>query len=779
MARKETLPGADAGDAEPSAPSSRRLYGGRYAAESELGRGGMGHVFRARDLKLGREVAIKVLAPGRHDPRQRERLEQEARAAGSLNHPNILDVHDVGEHEGEPYIVTELLEGETLRTALSRGPLRATDAVRLGLQLADGLAAAHDHGIVHRDLKPENLFITKDGRLKILDFGIARLPTEAGRRLQTETGEVIGTASYMSPEQVRGRRADARSDLFAFGAVLQEMVTGAAPFERGTTLETAHAILEEPPAPVGAQVPAQLASVIARCLCKDPAERFQSARELARELDRSRSAEAAPSAWRKWSTLAALAAIAVGAAVVVAGRERAGSLDRSSIAVLPFANLSSDEENEYFSDGISEELINALSNVEGLRVVARTSAFAFKGKNLGIRQIGEELKVATVLEGSVRREGNRLRVAAQLIGVVDGYHLWSKTYDRELKSVFALEDELARAIVQALEPKLLQGVLVQQGTGSVEAHDLYLKGRYFWNKRTREGITKAQELFQQAIDLDPTYALAHSGLADSYTVFGSWGWARPPDIVGKAKDHARKALELDGALAEAHASLCLISDDFHQDFETGLRECERAIELRPAYASAHQWRSELLAHLGRLPEAAAEAQRAAQLDPASLIISQLVGVILYYGRDYDRAIEHFLTRTLELDPNFGGARGYLALAYSKSGRHAEALAELDKLDEDPIWVAWRAYVLASSGDRAAAQRLLAKIEERSKREYVQPTTLAAIQMALGNADLAFVWLANGIAELDPLVGELKVDPMWDPLRSDPRFTQLLKRLHLE
>jgi len=450
----------------------------------------------------------------------------------------------------------------------------------------------------------------------------------------------------------------------------------------------------------------------------------------------------------------------------------------ASIAVLPFANLSGGQENEYFSDGVTEEIINALANVEGVRVVARTSAFSFKGKNVNVRQIGEELNVGTVLEGSVRREGNQLRVVAQLIGAADGYHLWSKTYDRELKGVFSLEDELARAIVQALKPRLVPAAaLVQQTTSNAEAHDLYLKGRFFWNQRSREGFAKATALFEQAIALDPTYALAHSGLADCYSLSVDYARARAAVVLPKAKAHARKALELDDSLAEAHTSLGMVSElDF--DWSSAEHEYKRAIELRPGYATAHHWYFLLLAQIGHLTEAREEAERARQLDPTSGIINAaLVGLFLD-NRDYDGAIEQAL-KGLELNPNFDLARVWLAISYRQAGKFSEALAALDQVRTVPTG-ALRAQLLAAAGDRVAARKLLADVENRFPAEAVPRGGLALAHLALGDKDAAFLWLERGVEERDQTVTTgLKVAPQWDQIRSDPRYHTLLKRMKLE
>jgi serine/threonine-protein kinase len=451
----------------------------------------------------------------------------------------------------------------------------------------------------------------------------------------------------------------------------------------------------------------------------------------------------------------------------------------TSIAVLPFVNMSGEKENEYFSDGITEELINALANIEGLRVASRTAAFSLKGKNLGIRQIGDELNVATFLEGSIRREGNALRVTAQLINVNDGYHLWSQSYDRELKSIFALEDEIARSIAQALQRKLLRGAAVTPPTASLEAHDLYLRGRYFWNQRNVEALRKAAEYFEQAIQQDAGYALAYAGLADAIALRLDYDEVRASEIAPRAKAAAMRALELDPGLAEAHTSLGNLSAHEY-DWSVAIREFRTATELKPDYATAHQWYAEALASIGRLPEARAEIARALQLDPTSLIINDSSGLISYFGRDYERALAQF-NKALELDPGFERAYIDIAVVYAVQARYPEALAELDKIRVVPAVATQssRAYVHALAGNRSEALRLLQDLEERSRREYVLPVSLAFVWAALGDRDRAFTLLKRACAERDSGLIWLKMDPSWDMLRSDPRFKELLACIHVD
>jgi len=773
---------------------------GPYEVLARLGAGGMGEVYRALDTRLGREVALKVLGDGAlGDAGSVAHFQQEARLAGALNHPNVLAVYDVGERDGNPYLVSELLEGESLRERLSAGPLSQTKALSIALQIAQGLEAAHQKGIVHRDLKPENVFLTSGGTVKILDFGIAKLlPTRestlpGGALLpHTKPGALVGTLAYMSPEQMCGDEVDARADLFSLGCVLYEMLCGRRPFGGKTAMETGAAILHDEPAPLPPDVPRRLSRLVEHCLEKRARDRFQSARDFIFALQDSHPPDGR--GWRR-----ATGGIVAGVVVCAAGgliayrlavrpaplrvSERPGAAERKSIAVLPFVNMSSERDDEYFSDGISEELINALANVQGLQVVSHTSSFAFKGKNLSVRKIGDELNVGAVLEGSIRREGSRLRIAAQLVDVTDGYQLWSATYDRELKNVFAVEEELARSIVHALKPKLLPSdakPLVKAATTSLEAHDLYLKGQYFWNRRNAETLTKAVASFQQAIEHDPTYALAYVGLADSVAVqleYGSPALKRLPE----AKRAALKALELDGTLAEAHASLGMIHS-YNYEWSAAEEELRRATELKPEYPTAHQWYSLLLLSTGRVEKAREEAERARQLDPISLIINLHLSTVLYVGREYDRAVEQ-ARRTLELDPGFPIARWRRATMYIAQGRYADAVTDLEELEASPALRRNQAgllgYAYAMSGNRAAALRKLAEIEERSMREYTRPSNRALIYMGLGDKDQAFAWLDKAYLERDSRLRELKAYPLFDSLRSDPRFTRLLKQVYPE
>jgi TolB-like protein/Tfp pilus assembly protein PilF len=632
----------------------------------------MGCVFLAYDPRLHRKVAVKVLATEAH-PDTLRRFEQEARAAGLLNHPNILSVFDVGAHRGAPFIVSELLEGSTLRDRLSRGALSAAEALDLALQLARGLAAAHDKGVVHRDLKPENLFLlASDGRLKILDFGIAKLlPTQEPSRAldsraattpaRTETGTVMGTVGYMSPEQVRGEHADQRSDIFSFGAILYELLAGRRAFEGEAQVEVGYAILNQEPPPLDNE---ELDALVRRCLAKSPKARFQTAHELAAELQALQGTDLALGRSprpRRRSLFGGLASLARGA-----GRWIARPPESKSIAVLPFANLSGDPQTDYFSDGMTEELINALAGVSGLRVASRTSSFAFKGKLGDVRRIGEKLAVGAVVEGSVRKSGSRVRISARLVNAGDGYQIWSQTFERDMIDIFELQDEISRTVADGLKVKLGDSgaPLVAPSTKDVEAYHLYLKGRYHFNQRPA-GIRKGIEFFEQAIAKDPAYAFAHAGLADCYANLGSWenGTLRPREAFPKAKAAAQKALEIDPRMAEPHSSLAYVKLHFERDLEGAEREIKLAIQLKPDYPTAHHWYSHVLTAMGRSEESLVESQRCLELDPLDTLLWAHLAWHYIHAQQFSEAIA-WTEKLLEEHPDLFWAHFFAGEAYA-------------------------------------------------------------------------------------------------------------------
>jgi len=780
---------------------------GPYEILAPIGAGGMGEVYRARDSRLAREVAIKVLpASFSNDPDRLRRFEQEAKAAGLLNHPNITAVYDIGSHEGAPYVVSELLEGETLRAVLAGGRLAPLKAIDYAIQMAHGLAAEHEKGIVHRDLKPENLFVTKDGRVKILDFGLAKLthseapsaplteaPTSPG---ETEPGVVMGTVGYMSPEQVRGQPANYCSDIFSFGAVLYEMLTGRRAFRGISPADTLSAILKEEPefAPTHRDASPAIEHIVRRCLEKSPEERFQSARDLAFALQET-SSDSAPQSLSLpaprsrsifWlAPLAFLVLLAAMVAVNVGGLreqlfQRSGPARIRSLAVLPLANLSRDPEQEFFTEGMTEALISDLGKIRALRVISRTSAMRYRGTSKSVPEIARELDVDAVVEGSVLRSGDRVRITAQLVQAATDRHLWSESYERGLKDVLALQSEVARAIAREIQVAVSpqeRARLAKSHPVDPEAHRVYLLGRYWWNKRRPEGFSKALEYFGQAITKDSTFAAAYAGLADTYSALGFYG-SPPRETMPKARAAAVKALELDDSLAEAHASLANIVMNYDWDWAAAERSFKRSIELNPGYATAHHWYSLLLSALGRLDDAMVEIRRALALDPLSLVILHNVGLQHYYARRYDEAIKQY-RRTLEMDPGFPITNLMLVYAYADKGMFREAIAVAEGISprNAPVKAAL-ANCYARAGDRGRALRLVEDLVTESRREYVPPDSIAIAYIGTGEKDEAFAWLEKAREERLPFAIFIKQNPLFDPLRSDPRFAELLQRIGL-
>jgi serine/threonine-protein kinase len=781
---------------------------GPYEIVSPLGAGGMGEVYRARDTRLHREVAVKVLpASFSQDADRLRRFEQEARAASALNHPGILTIHDFGlQDDGAPYVVSELLEGETLRQRLEGGRLSVRKALDYTAQIARGLAAAHEKGIVHRDLKPENLFVTKDGRGKILDFGLAKLthPERTGTPLTeaptetrgTEPGIVMGTVGYMSPEQVRGQTADHRSDIFSLGAVLYELLTGRRAFRGDTAVEAMNAILkEDPPEPsrTVAELPPALNRIVGHCLEKGPQERFQSARDVAFALEEAMTSASVPAiaapvgpSHRERARWIVAGVLVAAVATVVVIRSMAGRRDRParagesirSLAVLPLENLSRDPEQEYFADGMTEALISNLARIRALRVISRTSAMRYKGSGKSLPEIGRELNVDGIVEGSVLRSGDRVRITAQLVHASSDAHLWAQDYERDVRDVLSLQGEVARAIAKeirvAVSPQE-QARLVKSRPVDPEAHRLYLLGRYWWNKRSAEGFQKALQYFEQAIAKDPTFASAYAGLSDTYASLGYYV-LRPREAFPKARRAAAKALELDDTLAEAHASLGNIALDDSWNWVAAEKSFQRSIELAPGYASAHHWYSLLLSALGRLDEASAAIRRALELDPLSLIINHNVGLQLYYARRYDEAIDQY-RKTLEMDSRFSVTKLMLMHAYTEKGMLREAIAQAEGISHsDAVRKAALAYAYARAGDRPQALGLIKEVVAASERSYVAPDSVAIAYVGLGEKDEAFAWLEKAYEERTSFPQYLKPSPFFDPLRTDPRFAALLRRV---
>jgi serine/threonine protein kinase/tetratricopeptide (TPR) repeat protein len=740
---------------------------GPYEVLGAIGAGGMGEVYRARDTRLSRDVAVKVLPTlSAGSAEALARFENEARAVAALSHPNILAIHDFGRDGEVSYCVTELLEGETLRERLEASAIPPRKAVDYAQQIARGLAAAHDRGIVHRDLKPDNVFLTRDGLVKILDFGLAQHTREAPRRGSgeslTESGTVVGTPGYMAPEQIRGKVVDQRSDLFALGAILYEMLTGHRAFHGSSPIETMMSVLQdEPSLTAGRGVPSVLAVIVAHILEKSPEDRFQSARDFAFALqagDKELSGPRTPSA----------------------GFLPLESSD-ASIAVLPLRNMSPGADGDYFSDGMTEEIINALAAIASLRVAARTSSFAFKGKDTDVRQIGHELGVRTVLEGSVRQAGQRLRVAAQLIDVSTGYHLWSERYDREMRDVFAVQDEIALAIAGALKVRLLpaqEESLVAPGTRNVDAYNRFLKGRYFFNQRAP---LKAIGEFEAAIARDQNFGEAYTGLADSYGIFGFYGGISTREAFAKARAAALTAQELEPDSADVHLALGILDHYFGWDVEREERHFRRAIELTPQAAAGYSWLACLLS-FGRPEEAIEIGKRGVELEPLSANVHVNTAWPYYFARRFDEAVVGF-RKAVHVDPNSVYALWALGLACQKSGNHDEGIDALQKLiavtDREMSWaIALLGGSLAAAGRVDEARGIISELEERSRHEYVPPLHLAFVRAPLRDVDTTLGLLEKALEQRNALFwGWMRYGPVFDSLRSEPRFQALLAGIH--
>jgi len=784
----------------------RRL--GHYRIVQKIGAGGMGEVYRANDEQLDRDVALKVLPIGAlADETARKRFRKEAQALAKLSHPNIGVVHEFDTHDSVDFLAMEYIPGSTLREKLAAGSLPEKEVATLGGQIAAALEEAHEQGVVHRDLKPGNILVTPKGQAKVLDFGLAKLLKQAGdtsaTETLTETQAGAGTLPYMAPEQLRGEAADARTDIFALGNILYEMATGERPFGEALASRLIEAILREAPAApraVNPRVSAELERIILKCSEKDPENRFQSAKELAVDLRRlvSPSAVLPIAARRRFAQyygrhaimVAFLAVVLI--AVMLVGLNVGGTRDRllgrtapppiESLAVLPLANLSGDPTQEYFADGMTDALIINLSRISALRVISRTSAMRMKGSHESLQKIARALNVDAIVEGSVLRSGDQVRISAELIDARADRTLWTNAYEGNLQDILALQSRTAQAIAQEIRIQLApneQARLAKTRRIDPGAYQLYLKGRFYWNKRSKDAMMKSLDFFQQAIAKDPSDAQAYAGLAEAYLTLVGYHALAPQEAYPLAETAARKALELDESLAEAHSALAVVIMDYRWKWEEGFREFERAIQLNPGYATAHQWHAEALMRIGRSQEAIAEIQRAQELDPLSLPITAVHGVVYDYARRPDEAITQ-LRKAVEMDESFYPAHVFLGWSYEQKEMYAEAIAELQNASEssggEPFADGSLAHACALAGQKTRATQLLNKLKSEAGTRYVDPFEIGLIYAGLGDKDQAFTWIDKAFAGHTHGITLLKTDPRLDSLRPDPRFQNLLAQV---
>jgi len=728
---------------------------GSYEIVALLGVGGMGQVYRARDPRLERDIALKILQTD--DAEHRKRFAREARAIAALNHPNIVTIHSVEEVEGQPFLTMELVEGTPLNRLIPPGGFELHELLAIAAPVAEGLAAAHARGIVHRDLKPPNVMVSTDGRVKMLDFGLAKNIEAKNLASADETreGQIIGTLAYMSPEQLMADTVDARSDIFSLGVLIYEMATGKRPFDGPNPAVILVSLLNSPVPQIGG-ASADLDRIISRATARKPGGRYQRVVDL----------------------LSDLRALMTGMALATPPVTRA-----PAIAVLPFANLTNDPDQEYFCDGMAEELISALARVKGLAVVSRTSAFQFKGSPIDVREIGERLDVRTVLEGSVRRAGNRLRISVQLVNVTDGFHIWSERFDRTVDDVFLIQDEIARSITESLRVTLTRpatGVMVKPPTSNLDAYHLYLRGRFLMNKFADlyGSLTGARKCFEQAVDLDPMYSAAYAGLSEVCTALGYTTFLPAPEASRAALEAAERAVTLDPSLPEGHTALGWTKTLFAIDLRTAERDFQRALEIAPGYAPAHGYYALLLCGLGRVDQALDHASQARHHDPLWMMMPFIMSQVLICARKFQEA-EHQMRELLALDPNFDGCYWYLSNALAGQGKLDEAIEVQEKgvalVRRAPFFVALLAIWYCRAGRREDAEQLR---EELIAGGRCTPVWLAMVCGELGKKDLAFEYLELAMAQHDDQVSFMAVDHRFDSLRGDPRFDAALRRLGL-
>jgi serine/threonine protein kinase/Tfp pilus assembly protein PilF len=784
---------------------------GHYRILEKLGGGGMGVVYEAEDLNLGRHVALKFLPPDlARDPQTLERFRREARAASALNHPNICTIHEIAQADdgGEQFIVMEMLSGQTLKHRLQSGALPLEQLLENAVQIADALDAAHSEGIVHRDIKPANIFITRRGTAKVLDFGLAKLTGKPEASLGegatidanlTSPGSTVGTIAYMSPEQARGEALDRRSDLFSFGTVLYEMSTGRMAFGGNTSALVFDAILHKAPTSpvrINPDLPAELEHIINKSLEKDPALRYQSAAEILADLRRLRrdsssaqvkaTTDSQPAQHNRKMLFAGVGVVAllvILAAAFFIFRGQSEGKEISSIAVLPFVNTGNDPNTEYLSDGITESLINSLSQLPNLAVMARSSVFRYKGRDIDPQAVAKDLKVQAVVTGRVVQRGDQIIVSSELIDARTNRNLWGDRYDRKMSDLLSVQQDITGAISSHLRERLStepKKTVTHGGTSDPEAYQLYLKGLYHWGRRTPESLEKSKDYFNQAIQRDPNYALAYVGLADYYNVVSDYSPVPDSEAGPKARVAAEKALAIDDSLAEAHASLAGAHWSM-LEYAATEREFQRALELNSNYANAHHWYGLFLSWDARHTEAISHLRRAVELDPLNLQYNANLGQGLGNARQYDASVEQ-LKKTLDMDPNFAQAHAQLARIYLNMGKYDLWLEEWKKSttmykQTDELAIADEvARVYSKSGFKPAILREIEMRKQLAKRRYVDPSDIAYSYAGLGDKEQTFVWLDKALADKAGGLEFVKIVPSLDPWRSDPRYLDLLKRI---
>lgn len=768
---------------------------GPYKILGLLGSGGMGEVYLAHDSRLCRNVALKLLPA--HFVTNKDRLhrfQKEARAASALNHPNIITIHEIGETESAHYLVLELIEGDTLRALLNGSRLGLVRAVEIAIQTASALAAAHAAGIVHRDIKPENIMIRRDDYVKVLDFGIAKL-IEGSECLapamclsvETSPGLVMGTTHYMSPEQAQGLEVDERTDIWSLGVVLFEMVTGQLPFKGKTPSHTVVSIVEQalPRLVNEREVPAALERILVKALQKSPGERYPTIKEmladlktLHRELDSGVRANTT----QNWTTaiVALVVLFTMLAGVVYFTRSSKQSIN--SLAILPFVNATPDHNTEHLSEGITEGLINNLSQVPKLRVIARGTVFSFNGKDSDPQRVGNKLGVDAVVTGRVTQLADTLVIQVDLVDVSSGAQIWGERFNRKLTDVATMQEDISREISSKLHLQMTdeeRSRVSRRHTINAEAYQSYLKGRYHWNKRTPDGLKKSIEYFNEALEKDPAYGQAYAGIADSYNTLARFNLLHPQEAYPKARAAATKALEIDETLSEAHASLAVVKMDYEWDLPGAEREFKRAITLNPGYPGAHQWYGLLLAARGQTEEALAEMKRAHDLDPLSLIIDMGLGGLYIYAHQYDQAIAHF-EKTRELHPEAFQPDSNLAYVYEIKGMKDEAVAAYLKsrtlAGDSAERVSAFKTTYAVAGWKGYLQRRVDEMKAQARLKYVSPFSIALVYAQMGEKTQALTWLEKTYEERNYRLLFIRIDPRLDSLRSEPRFIDLMKRI---